>query len=335
METADLSAFAQIAAGVHALVVTPIGPIGYVGTLLLLPVLALAYLALLSRFALRRFRFARVLRVHFRLGFLRHRSHALDVLMTIGNIYVFTMLFGWAILSALSIGSAVAAMLTAGLGPAAPTALSPLVVGVLWFVALVLAYEFGYWLDHYLSHTVPLLWEFHKVHHSAEALTPLTVYRVHPVDTLVFYNILAVVNGLVIGLLTYTLGDLDAGKTAFQHRATYMLIAMHMIGYFQHSQFWIPFTGWLGKLILSPAHHQIHHSVDREHHDKNFGSFLAVFDWLFGTLQVPSRKRQKLKFGVEGVNQHTLTEGLITPFADAARQMPVVSSSAPSAAPRA
>jgi sterol desaturase/sphingolipid hydroxylase (fatty acid hydroxylase superfamily) len=320
----DLTGFdlSRLAAAIHAVLATPVGPIAHVGTLALLPVLAMAYLALVSRFALRRFRFARVLAVHFRLRFLKHRSHGLDVLLTIANIYVFTVLLGWAIISALSIGGAISAMLVGVFGSAAPSTLSATTIAVIWVVALVLAYEFGYWLDHYLAHTVPILWEFHKVHHSAEALTPLTVYRVHPVDTLVFYNILAVVNGVVIGLLTYTLGDLDAGKSAFQHRATYLLIAMHAVGYFQHSQFWIPFTGWLGRLILSPAHHQIHHSVAKEHHDRNFGSFLAIFDWLFGTLHVPTKKREKLKFGVEGIHAHTLTESLVQPFADAAHHLP-------------
>ena len=46
---------------------------------------------------------------------------------------------------------------------------------------LFLAYELGYWLNHYLSHRIAFLWEFHKVHHSATVLTPLTNFRVHPI----------------------------------------------------------------------------------------------------------------------------------------------------------
>ena len=37
---------------------------------------------------------------------------------------------------------------------------------------LFLSYELGYWFNHWLSHKVPVLWEFHKVHHSATVLTP-------------------------------------------------------------------------------------------------------------------------------------------------------------------
>ena len=37
-------------------------------------------------------------------------------------------------------------------------------------------------------------------------------------------------------------------------------------------------------IFISPAQHQLHHSIAKEHHDKNFGAALAVWDWLFGSL---------------------------------------------------
>ncbi len=299
----------------------PVHPIGYVGTILTFPVIAFAYLALLSRFNVRTYRYWRVARLYFAARFFRQRSHLLDVFMTIANTYVFAVLLGWAILSSLTIGQQTSWLLAHAFGPSGPTTLSPSVVIAIWTVAQVLAYELGYWLDHYLSHRVPLLWEFHKVHHSAQVLTPLTVFRVHPVDTLVYYNILAIVMGMTMGSLTYVFGDASVLEAANRYQVLYVVIAMHLVGHFQHSQFWIPFTGWLGRLVLSPAHHQIHHSNDARHYDRNFGSFLAIFDWMFGTLHVPSRKREKLTFGVTGVTEHSLTEGLVQPFGDAARHL--------------
>src|SRR5438094_778580 len=68
-----------------------------------------------------------------------------------------------------------------------PGILSPTAAHIILMVALFLALEFAYWFDHYLSHKVPLLWEFHRVHHSAEVLTPFTNSRVHPIDSLFFY----------------------------------------------------------------------------------------------------------------------------------------------------
>src|ERR1039458_8498353 len=41
-----------------------------------------------------------------------------------------------------------------------------------------------------LFHAIPALWEFHKVHHSAEVLTPLTEMRTHPVEIIAFMNII-------------------------------------------------------------------------------------------------------------------------------------------------
>jgi sterol desaturase/sphingolipid hydroxylase (fatty acid hydroxylase superfamily) len=75
-------------------------------------------------------------------------------------------------------------------------------------------------------------------------------------------------------------------------------------------------TGVLGRVILSPAHHQIHHSDNPIHFDKNFGSCLSVWDWLFGTLWMPERKRERLNFGIEtrARSHHTAIGGLVTPF---------------------
>ena len=65
---------------------------------------------------------------------------------------------------------------------------APAAVGPSWTVTgmtmllVFLAVEFGYWFSHFLMHKIPFMWEFHKVHHSAEVLTPLTEWRQHPVE---------------------------------------------------------------------------------------------------------------------------------------------------------
>ena len=61
---------------------------------------------------------------------------------------------------------------------------------------------------------------------------------------------------------------------------------------------WIAFTGTVGRILQSPAHHQIHHSDDPRHFDKNLGYSLAVSDWAFGTLAIPSRTREAITFGL-------------------------------------
>ena len=183
---------------------------------------------------------------------------------------------------------------------------------------LFLAYEFGYWLDQYLKHTVPALWELHKPHHTAEALTPLTVFRVHPLDTLMFVNVLAIVGGLASALSSYAFGE---ETRAFVFDGANVLIVGSMYGYvhLQHSEFWIPIPGPLGRVFMSPAHHQIHHSTSAAHFNRNFGSCLALFDWLFGTLAVPTKNSPRLRFGVNepDADPHTVTALLIDPVGKA------------------
>jgi sterol desaturase/sphingolipid hydroxylase (fatty acid hydroxylase superfamily) len=206
-------------------------------------------------------------------------------------------------------------MLVAGLGALQPTSLPKAYAIAILTVALFLAYELGYWLDHYLAHNIAFLWEFHKVHHQAEVLTPLTNFRVHPVDSIVFYNIQAVVMGITGAGVNYALGEPVLPFTIAGSNVL-VLTFTYLVGHLQHSHFWIVFTGVWGRLFLSPAHHQIHHSTNPEHFNKNLGACLGVWDWLFGTLHVPGKKREKLTFGVEPKvgNVHGVHEGIVAPI---------------------
>jgi sterol desaturase/sphingolipid hydroxylase (fatty acid hydroxylase superfamily) len=185
-------------------------------------------------------------------------------------------------------------------------------------IALFIAYEFGYWLDHYLSHRVQFLWEFHKVHHTSEVLSPLTNFRVHPIDGIVFYNVLAVVMGSTEGAMNYALGQ-QTPQFVISSSNAIVVIFTYLLAHLHHTNFWIAFTGTWGRLLISPAHHQIHHSTNPVHFNKNMGSCLAIWDWMFGTLHVPSPRREKLTFGVEPKlgNPHSVTGALIAPVGHA------------------
>ena len=118
----------------------------------------------------------------------------------------------------------------------------------------------------------------------------------------------------------------EATKVAGRASSTFFAvvgIALAFISQMQHSQVWLPLTGVWGKIILSPAHHQIHHSVATVHHDKNLGNLFAAFDWLAGTLFIPPKKRPKLVFGVDTMSKpaHDLREGLVQPFIESAKHV--------------
>jgi sterol desaturase/sphingolipid hydroxylase (fatty acid hydroxylase superfamily) len=83
----------------------------------------------------------------------------------------------------------------------------------------------------------------------------------------------------------------------------------------RHTELPIYVSGWMAKLIQTPAHHQVHHSTDPKHFDKNMGYCLSIFDWLFGTLYIP-KKDEKLSYGLghEDSALETAVGSLFAPF---------------------
>jgi sterol desaturase/sphingolipid hydroxylase (fatty acid hydroxylase superfamily) len=268
----------------------------------------------------RRIRLKALLRALFPKRIVMSKSSFADLGYFYFNLFLFGIIFSWALLSYEMVGHGAANLLTATFGPRPPTALPALVSRAVITVMLFLAYELGYWLNHYLSHRIAFLWEFHKVHHSATVLTPLTNFRVHPVYMCIFLNILAVFIGTANGA-----GDYIFGQTTHQYVLSenniILVFFIYLYVHLQHTQLWISFTGWLGHLFMSPAHHQIHHSRNPAHFNKNLGSCLALWDWMFGTLYVPAAEPEKLEFGVEPDRPyaHTIRGELLAPFGRAAR----------------
>ena len=117
----------------------------------------------------------------------------------------------------------------------------------------------------------------------------------HPVCTWVFTNILAVSAAVANGLGNYIFGE-----TAYQLSDTNIILVLFIHAYVQHSHMWIAFRGVLGRIFVSPAHHQVHHWANPKHFNKNFGSCLALWDWMFGTLYAPEKTREPLTFGFPG-----------------------------------
>src|SRR6185437_2818610 len=283
----------------------------------------------------RRIRLKTIARALFPRRIMRSRSNQADIFYLFFNLFMFSLLFGWAILSYQFVSNGIIAGLIAVAGPVAPSTWPAHVTRSIITVMLFLAYELGYWFNHWLSHKVPVLWEFHKVHHTAEVLTPLTNFRVHPIYGWIFANILAVSAAVANGLGNYMFGE-TAYQYALSDTNIILVLFIHAYVHLQHSHMWIAFRGVLGRIFVSPAHHQVHHSSDPRHFNKNFGSCLAVWDWMFGTLYVPEKKREALKFGFpDHVNAHTVKGELVEPFVNAAGHLkPALSKSAVSVARR-
>jgi sterol desaturase/sphingolipid hydroxylase (fatty acid hydroxylase superfamily) len=192
---------------------------------------------------------------------------------------------------------AVAGSLTHGFGPHAPALWPAWIVLTLATVLQILAYELAYWFAHYCFHKVPALWEFHKVHHSAEVMTALTELRQHPVEIIAFVNLIGLSTGIVFGVMTYAFGPGVRPFTLMNGNILTMAFLLSY-GHLRHSHMWIAFTGVAGRILQSPAHHQLHHSANPVHFDKNLGFALALWDWAFGTLAIPTKTREPVVFGV-------------------------------------
>ncbi len=261
-----------------------------------------------------------LIRALFPKGLLTGRSARTDWGFLLLNGALGPIMFGGAILSHHLVASSTMRVLSASLGQHGPTVMPQLMVGAVMSLVLFLAYEFGYWLDHWLSHHVPALWAFHKVHHSAETLSPVTNFRVHPIDTLLFYNIIALTTGMASGLAQWALGGAAAPLTIGSVNVL-MVAFVFLLLHLQHSQLWIALPGPLGKWILSPAHHQLHHSSNPDHYNSNYGNGLALWDRLFGTLRMPTAKAQRLTFGIPDLDYepHGAAGALARPFVDAFR----------------
>ncbi|MFC3050541.1 sterol desaturase family protein [Kordiimonas pumila] len=188
-------------------------------------------------------------------------------------------------------------------------------ITIFYTAVLAIAYDFGKFIAHYLEHFVPFLWQFHRLHHSAGVLTPITNYRAHPVDRIMAALCTLAMRFVVTGVFLLIFpGELTVveilGSNALQ-------LFINMLGSsLGHSHVWISYGRVLNHIFISPAQHQIHHSSEERHLDKNMGLKLAVWDWMFGTLYVP-KEREQFKLGLKGENWEVPTsvfDAYVGPF---------------------
>ncbi|MEV9499764.1 sterol desaturase family protein [Aliarcobacter butzleri] len=150
-----------------------------------------------------------------------------------------------------------------------------------------------YWLHRFL-HTIPFLWEFHKIHHSAKVLTPVTFYRVHPVENFLFGLRYSLSVGFITGVFIYFFGAKVDIYMVFG--VNIILFVFSLFGSnLRHSHIPFSYGEFIEKWLLSPKQHQIHH--DKKHFNKNFGGYIAIWDRLFGSLTL-SKDVKVLKFGL-------------------------------------
>lgn len=151
----------------------------------------------------------------------------------------------------------------------------------------VLILDFAIWLQHLITHKVPVLWRLHRVHHADVDMDVTTAIRFHPIE-------IALSMLLKIGLV-YILGPAAIAVILFE-------IILNGTAMFNHANLALP--KWLDRrvrhVLVTPDMHRVHHSVHRHEHDSNYGFALSIWDRMFGTyLAQPAAGHDDMQVGLE------------------------------------
>ncbi len=140
---------------------------------------------------------------------------------------------------------------------------------VLTYIIAFIAVDFqGYW-SHRWSHEINFLWNRHIIHHSSEEFNLSCALR---------QSISSFVNYFTILLL-------PAALLGVPEAVIVVVLPLHLfLQYWYHTRL-IGKMGFLEKIIVTPSHHRVHHSINKEYLDKNHSQIFIIWDKLFGTFQ--------------------------------------------------
>lgn len=140
------------------------------------------------------------------------------------------------------------------------------------FVGIALFDFTAYWF-HRMAHKFPLVWRFHRVHHSDTTMDSSTFLRAHPLELMIWFATSEIVASAIFGLDIAILG-------------VYYLILFPMF-FLEHANFRYP--KWLDKtfglIITTPNLHKVHHEQDEYYTNSNYADIFIIWDRLFGTFK--------------------------------------------------
>ena len=152
-------------------------------------------------------------------------------------------------------------------------------------VTIILMDLMGY-IWHTLTHRIPVLWRFHRVHHTDLNMDVSTAVRFHVGEIIL-------TAGVRVGVV-YFIGGEYVGVFLFE-------CILMLANQFQHSCLKVPkwFDSIFLVLFVPPSMHRIHHSVTLEERNTNFGAIFSIWDRMFGTLLTGVNQKQ-IWIGVDG-----------------------------------
>ena len=152
----------------------------------------------------------------------------------------------------------------------------------------VIAMDFVIWLQHVMVHAVPVLWRVHRVHHADPDYDLTTGTRFHPIE---------IVLSMLIKFATITvLGPPVIAVVIFE-------ALLNATAMFNHGNVRLPAAvdRLLRWIVVTPDMHRVHHSVENDETNSNFGFNLPWWDRLFGTYRdQPRAGHEAMTIGIRG-----------------------------------
>lgn len=140
---------------------------------------------------------------------------------------------------------------------------------LLMYIIIFFVIDFqGYW-THRWAHEINFFWNKHAIHHSSEEFNLPCALR---------QSISSFVN-----LFTFFL--LPAAIFGIPREVIALVAPIHLFAQFWYHTRHINKMGFLEKIIVTPSHHRVHHAMNKEYLDKNYGQILIIWDKMFGTFQ--------------------------------------------------
>ncbi|MGB3081290.1 MAG: sterol desaturase family protein [Saprospiraceae bacterium] len=157
-------------------------------------------------------------------------------------------------------------------------------IGTQWYVFVIafIAKDFaGYWI-HRLEHTINVFWNRHIIHHSSEEFNLSCALRQSTSEVFSFVG-LFLLPAALIGVPTQVIA---------------IIAPIQLFAQFWYHTRLINKMGVLEYSIVTPSHHRVHHAINAEYIDKNYGQIFIIWDKLFGTFQ-PELKEVPPVYGVK------------------------------------
>ena len=190
---------------------------------------------------------------------------------------------------------------------------------IMYGLVTILIADLVFFLTHYMMHKTEIGWAIHKVHHSAQVLTPLTRSREHFIAAPIWALGPAIALTFSGAIFAFLFDDNITRITIMNIGIFSLFYALN--GNFRHYHVSFRYPRKLEYWLQSPGMHHTHHSYLEKHWDTNLGLVTSIWDRLFGTLYIAD-KYEQTPWGLEDNEQAkytTLKDNLFTPFKEITR----------------